>query len=99
MSNVYLLHFSPRYRHAGHYAGYTTRDDVAERVEEHLAGRGAVLVRAAVAAGCSVTIARVWHDVPRRFELKIKGRGQAEYCPLCSARPRNPRLIVKKDRR
>ena len=91
-SNIYLLHFTPPFRHAGHYLGYTSRDDVQERVAEHLAGRGAVLVKHAVAAGCEVLIAKIWTGVKKKTEKKIKGRGLRVYCPLCSPTPRKPRV-------
>lgn len=84
MSHVYLLHIEPAFGHAGHYTGYTTRDDVTERVAEHLAGKGAVMLRHAVAAGHQVTLARLWRDVPRKFENSIKGRSVRPLCPVCS---------------
>jgi predicted GIY-YIG superfamily endonuclease len=83
MSHVYLLHFDPSFKHAQHYAGYTTRDDVSDRVAEHIAGRGARIVRLAIASGCTIRLARVWRDVPRKHEMKIKGRSLRPLCPLC----------------
>lgn len=83
MSHVYLLHFDPPFRHAGHYVGYTSRDDVGERFAEHASGRGARMVKFAVAAGCQIKLARIWRDVPRKHELKIKGRSVRPLCPLC----------------
>lgn len=83
MSHVYLLHLEPEFGHAGHYTGYTTRDDVEERVAEHASGRGAVMLRHAVAAGCEIRLARVWRDVPRKHENKIKGRSVRPLCPIC----------------
>lgn len=82
-SNVYLIHIEPAFKHAGHYIGYTTRDNVGERLAEHVAGRGAVLCRAAVGAGSTLTIARVWRGVPRKFEMKLKGRSARPLCPIC----------------
>lgn len=83
MSHVYLLHIEPAFGHARHYTGYTTRDDVTERVAEHVAGKGAVMLRHATAAGCAVTLVRVWRDVPRKFENSIKGRSVRPLCPVC----------------
>jgi hypothetical protein len=83
MSHVYLLHFDPPFKHAQHYVGYTGRDEVASRVFEHQTGQGAVLTRHAVRAGCTVVLARTWPDVPRKFELKIKGRSLKPLCPIC----------------
>lgn len=36
MKGVYLLHFEPRYKHAGHYLGYA--EDIERRVDEHRRG-------------------------------------------------------------
>lgn len=65
---VYLIHIEPRYRHAGHYVGYT-RTDVYARFDDHRRGRGAV--------------ARLWWGVPRKFELALKKTSQVELCPIC----------------
>lgn len=84
MTTVYLLHFSEAYRHARHYIGYTA-GDLAERLERHRSGRGANLVRVAIAAGRRVTLARAWHGAPRKFELRLKAMGGAgQLCPYCS---------------
>ena len=90
---VYLLHISPPYRHAAHYLGFTARPVVAERVAEHLAGRGSPLIRAALAAGCSVTVAAEWDEGSRTFERRLKNRKDAaNFCPLCG---RNSRPIPR----
>ena len=80
----YLLHFDPPYKHAQHYVGATRCDDVATRVQEHVTGRGARLVQRAVEAGCRVTLARVWHGAPWRYETQLKGRGLKPLCPYCT---------------
>lgn len=84
MRGLYLLHFEPRYRHAGHYLGFA--DDIDRRVEEHLAcgSKASPLVRAALAAGSVVTVARVWPDADRKRErrLKVQG-GHSRKCPTC----------------
>lgn len=82
MSNVYLIHFDKPFGHAQHYAGYS-KDDVLRRFEEHRTGRGARLCAKAVQAGIQLQLARVWANVERKFELKIKGRGLRSICPLC----------------
>lgn len=85
---VYLLHFDPPYRHARHYIGYTQQ--LESRLERHEMGRGSPLVQAALAAGCTVTVARTWgaegvedvHD--RSFERKLKRqKNAARLCPMC----------------
>jgi predicted GIY-YIG superfamily endonuclease len=83
---VYLLHFDRPFHHARHYIGYTQRDDVAERLAEHVAGRGANLVKHAINAGITVVIARVWQNVSRGTERKKKNQGgAARICPICKA--------------
>jgi predicted GIY-YIG superfamily endonuclease len=79
---VYLLHISPAYKHAKHYCGYA--DDIAARLRNHLAGRGARLVQVAIAAGCTVHLVRVWAGQDRTFERRIKNRKNAPcLCPVC----------------
>jgi len=92
---VYLLHFTPRFKHAGHYVGYA--DDISERVYKHEFGQSrAKLIEAAEAAGVQFTLARVWENEDRNFERKLKGRklledgtkthhtgSLARLCPIC----------------
>lgn len=80
---VYVLHIEPPYRHAAHYIGFTTRPDA--RVAEHLAGRGSPLIKAALAAGCEVTVALKWHCGTRSFERHLKNmKGTRQFCPRCN---------------
>ena len=80
---IYLLHFDPPYKHAGHYLGYT--EDVDARVRSHLSGRGSPLVRAAVAAGSEVKIVRTWPEGTRTMERALKKQGSSSHlCPLCA---------------
>jgi hypothetical protein len=84
---LYLLHFEPRYRHAGHYLGYA--DDIARRVLEHVTtpSKASPLVQAALAAGCRVTVSRLYLGEGRTFERKLKRRGShARHCPTCVQR-------------
>lgn len=94
-STVYVLHFDPpysapiagtdRFKTAGHYVG-STAGDVAARVADHLAGRGSPLVRAAVGAGCTVTIAATFAG-GRVDERRIKSSHHRErWCPICTPR-------------
>jgi predicted GIY-YIG superfamily endonuclease len=83
---VYLLHFSPAYKHAGHYAGYA--DDVAPRFHAHLQGKGARLTQVAVDAGCTLILVRVWDDGDRTLERRLKNRhGSGKLCPICRGEP------------
>lgn len=78
---VYLLHFDKPYHHAQHYLGFA--DDVPARLQRHLEGRGSPLVKAAVAAGITVTIAKTWEGT-RILERKLKNRKNArKLCPCC----------------
>lgn len=94
MKGVYLLHFEPRYKHAGHYLGYA--DDVSQRVYEHEMGQsGARLTMAASASGSTLHLVRVWPGEDRTFERSLKGRGVTgkahrgslkRYCPVCQGK-------------
>lgn len=85
---LYLLHFDPPYRHAGHYLGYVQGgpENVDRRLAEHIAGQGSPLVRAAVAAGSTVTVARTWLDSDRTTERRLKNgkNGRRRLCPTCT---------------
>lgn len=88
---LYLLHLEPRLFHAGHYLGYA--DDVARRVAEHVAGgaRSSPLVRAALAAGSTVELVRVWPGGDRHLERRLKRRHEGpRLCPVCQARKGDP---------
>jgi hypothetical protein len=82
---VYLLHFEPAYRHARHYVGSTETRLLPSRLARHARGQGARLVRAALAAGCKITLTKVWHTPTRELEKKIKRAGHHKAkCPLCN---------------
>jgi hypothetical protein len=93
--SLYLLHIEPRYRHAGHYLGFTSDRTVDRRVNEHLAGgcKASPLIVAALLAGRAVTLARRWEgpQFDRAFERKLKslgGKSRAQRCPFCGAQRR-----------
>lgn len=84
LGSVYLLHFDPPFKHARHYVGFCEQP-VIDRVQEHLDGRGSPLVKAAVAAGSHVEIARVWSSVDRQFERRLKKwKNVPRLCPRCN---------------
>lgn len=87
---VYLLHFDQPYKHATHYLGYTSRDDLAARLTEHENGRGARLLEVIRDAGITWRLARVWQG-DRVVERAHKRSGKARYCPIC--RPRMVALL------
>lgn len=82
MRGVYLLHFEPKYKHAGHYLGWS--DDVGRRVYEHeMTGKGSRLCRVARAAGSQLHFVRFWpgeKDLERKFK---KRTGFKVKCPVC----------------
>lgn len=81
MGTLYLLHFEPPYKHARHYLGWTQNPE--SRFDRHLAGRGSPLVKAALAAGSIVTVARTWSG-DRNEERRIKnGKNVPRLCPTC----------------
>jgi len=88
---VYLLHFCPPYKHAGHYVGFAKGGAraVRQRLHRHLAGQGARLIEVAALAGCAIRLARIWRHRDRRFERSLKKRrgftSIAELCHFASA--------------
>src|SRR4051794_28517804 len=83
MDTVYLLHFTERYRHAGHYLGST--NDLPQRLAEHERGRGARLLAVIKAAGITWTLARTWEGGKQRErQLKRQG-GASRRCPICKS--------------
>jgi predicted GIY-YIG superfamily endonuclease len=91
MTGVYLLHFVPRYKHAGHYLGYA--DDIQKRLYQHEYGQAQVaLTDAASKAGVQFLLARTWEGAGRDDERKLKGYRNnrrtgslARLCPICKA--------------
>ena len=85
---IYLLHLEPRFKHAGHYLGFS--DDIPARVELHRSGKSGVrMVEAAVKSGCRLFLVRTWAG-GRKRERELKGlrnagrRGSlARMCPAC----------------
>lgn len=91
---LYLLHFSPRYRHAGHYLGYT--EDLPKRFALHIQGKGSPLVRAAVNTGSSIVLVRIWgEDGNAEQEIKRVMHSLVRLCPLCNDRAANRMKVYK----
>jgi len=85
MSDGYLLHFEPPYRHARHYLGVSDRD-VPGRIAYHLEGRGSPLVRAVVSSGGRVFHVRTFAGMSRADERRLKRQGGlSRHCPACWA--------------
>lgn len=70
---------------ARHYIGYA--DDLAVRIAIQLTGnaQSAALMRAFIAAGVGVELARIWPGATRRFERQLKRQKNAprRICPIC----------------
>jgi predicted GIY-YIG superfamily endonuclease len=80
---LYLLHFDPRYLHAGHYLGYT--HDLPKRFALHLRGKGSPLVKAAVNQGSRIVLVRLWaEDGNAEQEIKRVVGSRARLCPICN---------------
>ncbi|GAB4577486.1 MAG: hypothetical protein Fur0022_02170 [Anaerolineales bacterium] len=78
---VYLLHFSERFHHAGHYLGFA--EDLEARLERHRAGRGARLVEVITEAGLDFQLVRTWNgDRVLERQLKRQKNGP-RLCPIC----------------
>jgi predicted GIY-YIG superfamily endonuclease len=92
---LYLLHFDPRFRHAGHYLGYT--QDLPQRFSLHLRGRGSPLVAAAVQSGCKIRLVRIWEeDGNAEQEIKRVIGSRARLCPICNPKKASTVLAVYK---
>lgn len=84
---VYLIHFSKKYKHAGHYVGYTT--DINARLAAHKKGNGARLMRVVTEAGIDWELVRVWEDGDQKFERSLKKKGNiSRKCPICQENKR-----------
>jgi hypothetical protein len=80
---VYLIHFAMRYRHAGHYLGWSRCLD--QRLSHHRAGHGARLMAAVSAAGIPFEVARVWSGADRAFERWLHNlKCGPRLCPVCA---------------
>ncbi len=82
MGMVYLIHFHRKLNRAGHYIGYT--DNLEKRLLCHKSGNGSKLMKAVVVAGISWEVVRVWENVDRHFERRLKNqKNSPKLCPIC----------------
>lgn len=81
---VYLFCFEPAFGHAKHYIGST--NNLVYRLQQHGAGGGCRLTAAALQAGCTITLARVWYGsgANAEYRLKVKYKRSVKLCPCCS---------------
>lgn len=78
---IYLLHFEQPLKHARHYIGWT--DNLDQRLRDHLKGQGSRLVRAVVAAGIGVALARTWKGDLFDERVLHRQRNASRHCPIC----------------
>ena len=84
---VYLVHLDRPFWHAKHYMGFTERDDVETRLEEHRNNRGSKLLRAVNDAGIPWRLSRTWEGMTRSEERRLKRQKMApRLCPVCVAK-------------
>ena len=82
---IYLVHIEPAFRHARHYVGSCEAALLPARMRRHTRGQGARLLRAALASGHNLTLARVWLAASRNLEKEIKASGHVKArCPICT---------------
>lgn len=82
---IYLLHFERRYpagKRPGHYLGWTEREELQKRLDEHRAGHGSVLMAVIKEAGIGFEVARLWYGT-RYLERRLKKHGPGRYCLIC----------------
>ena len=81
---VYLIHFTKKLHHAGHYLGYTT--DFESRIERHRSGQGARLLQVLNQQGIAWDVVRIWPDGTSEFEsiLKKHLKHTPRLCPICN---------------
>lgn len=79
---IYLLCFSARFKHAGHYLGWAS--DLEARLTEHRNRTGARLVAVIIEAGLTFFCARTWEGT-RADERRLKNRKETpRLCPRCN---------------
>ena len=84
---AYVIHFDPPLRHARNYLGSAA--NLRARIAADLAGTGARMVAAVLAAGSACTVSRTWvtatHEQAWQTEAGLKEqRNTPRFCPGCS---------------
>jgi predicted GIY-YIG superfamily endonuclease len=97
MVTIYLIHFSTRYKHAGHYLG--SAEDLEARLAEHRAGQGARLLAVVAAAGIDWQVARTWEGATRQDESTLKrAKMTPRLCPVCNPRAERCGKLDKREK-
>ena len=77
--------------HADHYLGIAPV--LTNRLSKHSKGRGSKLTAYARRAGIGWTLTRIWEDIDRNEERRLKDHCGMAWCPRC----RTERVIAKRD--
>ena len=104
---VYLLHDAAKASKQIHYVGSTTSAQWERRMADHRAGNGGATTRRLVSQGADLRCVRIWNDVTRDDERRIKRNGHlSKACPACRGElpmihapnpPRNAVAMVEQD--
>lgn len=87
---VYLIHFEKPLKHARHYIGFCEFGNLEKRMEQHRKGNGSKLMAAVNEAGIGWEVAKIWENVDRSFERRLKNRnGASRFCPFCKDELKN----------
>lgn len=79
---IYLLHFSEKFKQAGHYLGST--EDVVTRIHRHRTGSGSRLAAAVHREGIEMQLVRVWAgSYEKEYQLKALKNNPC-LCPICN---------------
>jgi len=89
MATVYLIHLDQPISHAKHYLGYSSLENVIDRLARHKAGKGARLLQVANERNITYSIIRTWEfatwQEARKFERKLKSQKHTpRLCPVCN---------------
>lgn len=89
MATVYLIHLDRPLAHAKHYIGYTSFEDINQRLQRHKSGDGAKILNACNLKGITYSIVRTWEcedcQSARSLEVHLKRqKHSARYCPVCN---------------
>lgn len=89
---VYLIHFDEKLHHAQHYVGYT--ENLEGRMFCHRNGNGARILNRCNKLGIKYKVVRIWKHAGPDLEQHIKRhKNTKHYCPVCSRKPRKPRVF------
>jgi predicted GIY-YIG superfamily endonuclease len=81
---IYLIHFSKKFGHAGHYLGLAS--DFDSRMARHRKGHGSNLIKKIQEAGIEWEVVRKWEiglDAPAAEKELKKMHNNRSLCPIC----------------